>query len=105
MKLRLSVPGAWITEAAKCITQSVTPCHEAQEVGPYQVSNPLCLTVMAVKSEDYTTAPQQPQHCIQHEVSSAMMCYYMHQFDTKSTKKITPFQNSIRARSIKLNFK
>ena len=36
----------------------VTLCHDAQLVWFYQVSNPPCLTVLAAKSEDYTTAPQ-----------------------------------------------
>ena len=39
----------------------MTSCHDAQVVGSYQVSNPLRLTVLAAKSEDYTTAPQNLQ--------------------------------------------
>eukprot|EP00112_Aurelia_sp_Birch-Aquarium-sp1_P011314 Seg238.5 transcript_id=Seg238.5/GoldUCD/mRNA.D3Y31 product="hypothetical protein" pseudo=true protein_id=Seg238.5/GoldUCD/D3Y31 len=33
-------------------------CHDAQVVRSYLVSNPLRLTVLAAKSQDYTTAPQ-----------------------------------------------
>ena len=39
------------------LIESATPCHEAQVVGSYRVSNPLHLTVLAAKSEDYTAAP------------------------------------------------
>ena len=39
------------------LIESATPCHEAQMVSPYQVSNTLRLIVLASKSEDYTTAP------------------------------------------------
>ena len=38
--------------------KSATPCHDTQVVGPYRGSNPLHLTVLTSKSEDYTTAPQ-----------------------------------------------
>ena len=38
--------------------ESVTPCHDAEVVGLYLGSNPARLTLLAVKSEDYTTAPQ-----------------------------------------------
>ena len=41
------------------LIESATPCHDAQMVGPYRGSNPLHLTVLTSKSEDYTTAPQQ----------------------------------------------
>ena len=37
--------------------ESATPCHDAQVVGSYQVSNPLRLTVLTAKSENYTTEP------------------------------------------------
>ena len=40
------------------LIKSAAPCHDAQVVGPYRVSNPLCLTFLASKSEDCTTAPQ-----------------------------------------------
>ena len=35
-----------------------TPCRDAHVVGSYWVSNPIHLTVLAAKSEDYTTVPQ-----------------------------------------------
>ena len=34
------------------------PCHDAQMVGSYHISNPLCVSVLATMPEDYTTAPQ-----------------------------------------------
>ena len=37
---------------------SATPFHDTEVVGPYLDLNPLCLTVLAAMSEDYTTAPQ-----------------------------------------------
>ena len=40
------------------LIESATPCHDTQEVGSYRVSSPLCLTVLAAKSEDHTAAPQ-----------------------------------------------
>ena len=40
------------------LIESAIPCHGAQVVGSYQGSNPLHLTVLTSKSEDYTTAPQ-----------------------------------------------
>ena len=40
------------------LIESATPCQGAQLVGPYRDSNPLRLTVLAAKSEDYNTAPQ-----------------------------------------------
>ena len=40
------------------LIESVTPCHDAQVVGPYRDSNPLRLTVLAAMSEDCTTVPQ-----------------------------------------------
>ena len=43
------------------LIESVTPCHDAQVVGPYRDSNPLRLTILAAMSEDYTTAPQHLQ--------------------------------------------
>ena len=33
-------------------------CRDAQVVRPYRVSNPLRLTALTAKSEDYNTAPQ-----------------------------------------------
>ena len=44
------------------LIESATPCHDAQVVGSYRGSNPLRLTVLASKSEDYTTAPQHLQN-------------------------------------------
>ena len=38
------------------LMESVTPCHDAQVAGLYRDSNPFHLTVLASKSEDYTTA-------------------------------------------------
>ena len=58
VKLWFSVPSAGITEVA--LIKSMTPCHDAQVVGPYQISNPLHLTVLAAKSEDYTTNATTP---------------------------------------------
>ena len=43
------------------LIESATPCHDAQVMGSYRGSNPLRLTVLASKSEDYTTAPQNLQ--------------------------------------------
>ena len=40
------------------MTKSVPPSHDAQVVEPYLGSNPSRLTVLAVISEDHTTAPQ-----------------------------------------------
>ena len=40
------------------LIDSATPCHDAQVVGSYRGSNPLHLSVLISKSEDYTTAPQ-----------------------------------------------
>ena len=43
------------------LIESATPCHDAQVMGSYRGSNTLRLTVLAPKSEDYTTAPQHLQ--------------------------------------------
>ena len=43
------------------LMESATPCHDAQVVGSYRVSNPFHVTVLAAKSEDYTTASQHLQ--------------------------------------------
>ena len=40
------------------LIESTTPCYDAQVMGSYGGSNPLRLTVLASKSEDYTTVPQ-----------------------------------------------
>ena len=39
------------------LIESATLCQDAQVVGPCEVSNPLCLTALAAKSEDLM-----PQH-------------------------------------------
>ena len=38
-----------------------TSCHDAQVMGSYRVSSPICLTALVAKSDDYTTAPQHLQ--------------------------------------------
>ena len=40
------------------LIESATPCHDAQVVGLYRVSNTVRLTVLAAISMDYTTVPQ-----------------------------------------------
>ena len=40
------------------LIKSATPCHDSPMVGSCGVLNPLGLTVLAAKSEDYTTVPQ-----------------------------------------------
>ena len=47
----------WYRRNRADLIESATPSHDAQQVGPYRVSNPLHLTVLAAKSEDYTTVP------------------------------------------------
>ena len=54
-----SAPSAGITENRADLIESATPCHDAQMVGRYRVSNPVLLTVLAAESEDYTSAPLQ----------------------------------------------
>ena len=53
----------WDRRSSQALIESATPCHDAQVEGPYCVSNPLRLTVLASKSEDYTTAPRHLQSC------------------------------------------
>ena len=65
-------PSAGIAEVAKAPIESTTPCHSAPVVGPYRVSNPLRLTVLAAKSEDYTIAPQHHQGRMQIESMTAL---------------------------------
>ena len=48
----------WDSRSSQALIESATPCHDAQVVGSYRVSNPLNLTVLAAKSEDCTTATQ-----------------------------------------------
>ena len=44
------------------LIESATPCHDTQVMGFYRVSNPLRVTVLAAKSEDYTTVKQHLQY-------------------------------------------
>ena len=53
---------SWDRRNSEVLIESASPCHEAPMVGPYQVSNPLRLTVLTAKSEDYTTAPPHLQY-------------------------------------------
>ena len=48
----------WVHKSNKALIESMTPCHEAQVVVLYRVSNPVRLTVPAAKSVDYITASQ-----------------------------------------------
>ena len=48
----------WDRRRREDLIESATPCHDAQMVGLYLGSNPVRTTVLAAKSEDYTTAPQ-----------------------------------------------
>ena len=48
----------WDRRSSEVLIELATPCHDTQVVGPYQVSNPLCLTVLTAKSVEYTTALQ-----------------------------------------------
>ena len=45
----------WDRRNRAVLIESSTPCHGAQVVGSYQVSNPLRLTVLTSKSADWTT--------------------------------------------------
>ena len=55
----------WNRRNSEALIESATPCHDAQVVGPYRVSNPLRLTILTAKSQDYTTAPQHLQAAVQ----------------------------------------
>ena len=55
----------WDSRSNEALTESMTPYHEAQVVGPYWVSNPLRLTVQTAKSEDYTSVPQHLYVCVE----------------------------------------
>ena len=59
MELRFSAPSIRTVEIVNRadLMESVTPCHGAQVVGPYQVLNPLRLTVLTAKSENCATSP------------------------------------------------
>ena len=48
----------WDRRNGADLIESLTLCHDPQAVWPYQDSNPLCLTILAAMSEDYTTVPQ-----------------------------------------------
>ena len=48
----------WDRRSRADLIESATPCHDAKLVGSYRVSNPLHLTILASKAQDYTTAPQ-----------------------------------------------
>ena len=52
---------AGVTETRQTYCNRV---HDAQAVRPYQVSDPLHLTVLAAKTVVYTTVPQCPQTLI-----------------------------------------
>ena len=49
----------WERRRNKVLIESATPHHGAQVMGscPYRASNPLRLTVLTAKSEDYTITP------------------------------------------------
>ena len=49
----------WDSTNVTGLIELATPCHDGQMVGSNQISSPLRLTVLAAKSCDYTTAPQQ----------------------------------------------
>ena len=48
------------------LIESMAPCHDAQVVGFFQVSNPFPLTVLAAMSEDYNVVPQHVCHKTDH---------------------------------------
>ena len=48
----------WDRKNRADLIEFAAPCHDAQVMGSYRGANPLRLTVLASKSEDYTTAPQ-----------------------------------------------
>ena len=45
----------WYRRNRADLIEFATPCHDAQVVRSYRVSSPLRLTVLAAKSEDFTT--------------------------------------------------
>ena len=53
---------SWDRRNRADLIESATPCHDAQEVGSSRGMNPLHLTVLTAKSEDYTAAPQHLQN-------------------------------------------
>ena len=52
------VPCGWDRRNRKDLIEFETPYYEVPVVGLYQGLKPGSLTVLAAKSEDYTTAPQ-----------------------------------------------
>eukprot|EP00112_Aurelia_sp_Birch-Aquarium-sp1_P016245 Seg3668.9 transcript_id=Seg3668.9/GoldUCD/mRNA.D3Y31 product="hypothetical protein" protein_id=Seg3668.9/GoldUCD/D3Y31 len=52
----------WDRRSRIGLIESATLFQDAQMVGLYRLSNPVRLTVLAAKSEDYTTAPQHLQY-------------------------------------------
>ena len=67
------------------LTDSATPCHDTQVVGSYRVSNgvsnPLPLTGLAAKSEDYTTAPQHLHSLCSYLFTKFQNCFKRFQHD------------------------
>ena len=63
----------WNRRIRADLIESATPCRDAQVVGSYRVSNPLCLTILAAKSEDYTTAPQHLQKHNRHNIPQTQL--------------------------------
>ena len=63
------VLGEVVVFSAKCqdcrnraeLIESMTPCHDAQMVGSFQVWSPHHLTILAAKSENDTIAAQHLQ--------------------------------------------
>ena len=54
----------WDSRGSEALIKSATTCHDAHVVGSYRVSNPLHLTVLTAKSEEYATAPEHLQENI-----------------------------------------
>ena len=48
------------------LLESATSCYDAQMLRSYRVWTPFHLTVLAAKSENYTTAPQNLQLLVSH---------------------------------------
>ena len=51
----------WDSRSRADLIECATPGHDAQVIGPYQVSSPLRMTVVTPKLKDYGTAPQHLQ--------------------------------------------
>lgn len=54
-------PKRWYCRNREDLSESPTPYHDAQVAGIHLGSNPVHLTVLVTKAEDYTTAPQHLQ--------------------------------------------